>query len=60
MKKNTIKIIYYKMVLLATLAVLVGCAAGETIAPIGSGGSATIVGEVTYKPFASGHAGKFS
>ena len=41
---------------LAVLATLTGCAADETTAPIGSG----IVREVTYKPFASGHADKFS
>ena len=48
------------------LAVLAGCAADESTAPIGSagsggsGGSTTIEGEVTYKPFASEHADKFS
>ena len=47
---------------LTILAVLAGCAADETTAPIGSGGSggSTTIEGVVYKPFASGHADKFS
>ena len=64
MKSNAVKTtLLAGTMFLAVLATLVGCAADETAAPsgsAGSGGSTTIIQAVTYKPFASGHADKFS